>query len=166
MFAVFDDLTTYNNWHDQVIVDLGLTAEISPYRSYFQHLTDPVSDPRVIVGVDSKIEKTGLTIWSRKEARDNGFITKVDHIKQKIKVSKEFADDLIAKLGAENVAGGMSRENIALMVSEMSHIQLAAQTGSLRLTRELLVAFEPTEYLSQERKDGLIAEIDAFLAEL
>lgn len=165
-FVVFPDQSTYDTWHNALMTARGYTVETSPYAGYFVNLVDPVAAPQVLVRIDSSIDTTGMTLWDEPTAINNGFFDPVTYIKDQIRKSKAFGEDLIARVGAENVAMGLSREVIGQMSTDMFQIQLAVQSGSLILARDLLAAFTPTAYMSVERRDALVAEIDAFLAEL
>ena len=165
-FAVFNSQALYDAWHTQIITDLFLDPLNSPYAGSRANLVDPVADPRIIVGIDSYVDETGLTVWTFGEALGYGFLDPTNYIQKKIKISKDYGENLISRIGAENVAAGMSDADIQTMSETMHPIQAAVQSGSMKLARNLLAVYVPTAYMPQARIDSLVAEVDAFLAEL
>jgi hypothetical protein len=128
-YAVFNDVAAYNTWY----AGLGMPQGDNRFSEHNVSLVDPVNDLRVTVKIDTSIDETNLTVWDYKTAMTNGFADPKPYIAQQIQASQAFGASLIIEVGAENVAIGLTREQIADMSADMFSIQLAAQSGSLIL---------------------------------
>ncbi|MDX1472509.1 MAG: hypothetical protein R3213_13505, partial [Flavobacteriaceae bacterium] len=132
---------------------------------------DPIADTRKIVRIDSSIDVAGLTLWSEDDAKNNGFLDPVPFISRIIEKRKVFWNQVVAEYSAQNVLLGITTEQVVHVSTRLKDIMTLGLSGSLETVISELQAMTPdamTEtyhWLTQAQIDGVVAKIQAYLAE-
>lgn len=86
-----------------------------------------------------------------------------DIVKNKIKESKKFGEELIIDFATENVLLGYSTTQIELIIEKLIDVQTCLNNGSLRVCLKKIDEIQADELISQERLDFYKNKIQQFV---